>query len=148
MHTPNPARAERALLASQGAFYLATGIWPLLDRSSFERITGPKVDFWLVRTVGAVLAVTGAAMLVGATRRHTSPESRVMAVGAAGALAAVDIVYAGRGRISRVYLADAAVEVGLLAGWLAASLRRLRRPRPRVEIVSGELVGDEALETS
>ena len=139
---PHHASAERTLLASQGGFYLATGLWPLVHRSSFERVTGPKVDFWLVRTVGAVLAVMGTAMLVGASRRSASPEARVMAMGAAGALAAVDLVYAGRGRISRVYLADAAVELGLAAGWLASSLRRMRRRAPRLEIVSGELIGE------
>ncbi len=136
------ARTERTLLASQGAFYLAAGLWPIVHRSSFERATGPKTDFWLVRTVGAVLAVMGTAMLVGSSRRAASPESRVMAAGAAGALAAVDLVYAGRGRISRVYLADAAVELGLAAGWIASSLRRRRRTSATPEIVSGELVGD------
>ena len=50
---PHIARTERTLLASQGAFYLAAGLWPIVHRSSFERATGPKTDFWLVRTVGA-----------------------------------------------------------------------------------------------
>ncbi|RPJ73672.1 MAG: hypothetical protein EHM24_07495 [Acidobacteria bacterium] len=61
----------------------------------------------------------------------------MMAVGAAGALAAVDLVYAGRGSISRVYLADAAVELGLAAGWIASSFRRFQRRSRPPEIVSG-----------
>jgi len=138
-HTP---RAERALLASQGAFYVASGVWPIVHRSSFERVTGPKADFWLVRTVGAVLAVMGAGMLVGATRPAASPETRVMALGAAGALAAVDLVHAGRGKVSSVYLADAAVELGLAAAWIASAVRRLRRRSRPPEILSSELVGD------
>ena len=131
-------RAERALLTSQGIFYLATGLWPVLHRSSFERVTGPKTDFWLVRTVGAVLATVGAAMLVGAARGTATPETRVLAVGGAAALATVDVVYAGRGRISKIYLLDAAAELALAAGWLASSLRRGRRGPKPPEILSGE----------
>ncbi len=28
----------------QGVFYLATGIWPLVNIQSFEMVTGPKTD--------------------------------------------------------------------------------------------------------
>ena len=41
----------------QGAYFLATGIWPLLHLASFMRVTGPKTDRWLVKTVGALVAV-------------------------------------------------------------------------------------------
>jgi hypothetical protein len=28
----------------QGTYFLATGIWPLVSRRTFERVTGPKVQ--------------------------------------------------------------------------------------------------------
>jgi len=47
----------------------------------------------------------------------------VLAVGCALGLATIDLVYALGGRISAVYLADAAVELGLASMWGFARLR-------------------------
>ena len=98
----------------QGLFYIATGLWPIVHYRSFERVTGPKVDDWLVKTIGGLIAAVGVA-LVGR-------DDRVLGVGSAVALGAADVVYAGRGRISPVYLADAVVE-------LAFAARALQRSR-------------------
>ncbi|WP_242394339.1 hypothetical protein [Anaeromyxobacter oryzisoli] len=35
-------RTGRRLAIGQGAFYLAAGIWPLLDEAGFEAVTGPN----------------------------------------------------------------------------------------------------------
>jgi hypothetical protein len=120
-------RHERLLLAGQGAFYLTAGLWPVLHRSSFERVTGPKVDFWLVRTVGSLLAVMGSTMLLGAARDQAGPETRSLAIGTAGAITAIDAVYVRRGRISRIYLLDAATQLGLIGAWVTTLLGRRRR---------------------
>ena len=42
--------------------------------------------------------------------------------------AAIDLVYGGNGRISRIYLADAVVELAWIAAWL-----RSRRAQSRLE---------------
>jgi hypothetical protein len=136
---PHARALERKLLAGQGLFYLATGAWPLIDRTSFERVTGPKADFWLVKTVGALVAVIGASLLVAA-RGRGGESPRTLSAGAALALAAVDINYVARRRISPVYLLDAGVELALAAGWLAAA--RPRRP-PAPEILMGETTVEE-----
>ena len=111
-------RRRRAALLQAG-YYVVTGVWPLVHRRSFERITGPKVDYWLVRTVGVLVAAIGAGLAVGA-RTRVSPQLEVTAVLAAGGLAAIDVVETGRGRISPVYLADALLEAALIAYWRAA----------------------------
>ncbi len=36
------ASAADALAVAQGAFYLATGVWPLLHVRSFEAVTGER----------------------------------------------------------------------------------------------------------
>jgi hydrogenase/urease accessory protein HupE len=102
---------------TQGTFYLATGIWPLLDIDSFQAVTGPKTDLWLVRTVGVLVAVIGAVLVTGARRRTLGPEITLLAVGSALGLAAIDIIYVLGGTISPVYLADAVAEIGLAAIW-------------------------------
>ncbi|MBV8580277.1 MAG: hypothetical protein JOZ86_06540, partial [Candidatus Eremiobacteraeota bacterium] len=43
-------------LRVMAAYYLATGLWPLLDMRSFELVTGRKTDRWLVKMVGALAA--------------------------------------------------------------------------------------------
>ena len=56
------------LAVIQGVFYLATGIWPLLDIVRFQLVTGPKTDLWLVRTVGVLVTVVGAVLLLAGRR--------------------------------------------------------------------------------
>ena len=113
------------LAVVHGAYYLATGIWPLVSMRTFELVTGRKTDRWLVRMVGLLAAVIGATLL----RRGATPAGRaaaadpVLPVGAAIAFAAVDCVYVLRGTIRPVYLGDAAVEIALAAGWLRAASR-------------------------
>jgi hypothetical protein len=50
--------------------------------------------------------------------------------GTTATLATVSLVYGARGRISRVYLVDAAVELGFLVAWLLSDpAQRSLRPR-------------------
>jgi hypothetical protein len=119
----------RKAVSLQAAYYLATGIWPLLHRRSFEAVTGPKVDFWLVRTVGLTVTAVGAGLALSVRRGRLSDEMRATAALAAAGLAAVDVAYVLRRRISRIYLADAAAEVAFAASLARPGLRDLS-PRP------------------
>ena len=109
-------------LAALGGYYLATGIAPFASRRAFEAITGPKTEWWLVQTVGALVTAAGAAILSAAVRDRVTPETVGLAAGCAASLAAIDAVHVARRRISPVYLADAAVELAALA-----ALARTRR---------------------
>lgn len=107
----------QSLAMGQGAYFLATGVWPLLHMKSFEMVTGPKTDDWLVKTVGGVVGVIGGVLMLAAARRRVTPEIALLAAGSAGVLATIDAVYVARGRIAPIYLLDAVAEVGLMAGW-------------------------------
>ncbi|HEX8035161.1 MAG TPA: hypothetical protein VF510_15005 [Ktedonobacterales bacterium] len=110
---------------AQALYYTLTGIWPLVDLRSFEFVTGPKVDDWLVKTVG-VLVTTNGAVLGRAGYRHTIvPEVPLLAGGSALSLAGIDVVYVTKGRISRIYLLDAVADLGLAAIWTALLSRTL-----------------------
>jgi hypothetical protein len=115
---------ERTLAIGQGAYFAATGVWPLVDMDSFERVTGPKVDKWLVRTVGVLVAAIGATLVSAGVRRSVTGEVAGLAVGSAMGLAAIDVFYATKGRISKIYLADALVEGLLTAAWASSRLNR------------------------
>jgi hypothetical protein len=132
----DPERIERnrdtAVAAAQSVYYLVTGVWPLVHRRSFERVTGPKADYWLVETVGVTVASIGLGLAHALLRRRpVPPELRSVAVAAAAGLGVVDTVYVARRRISPVYLADAAVEAAFLWDWLGLGSRRPRDRRRR-----------------
>ncbi len=102
----------------QGIYFLATGLWPLLSRRTFIRATGPKFDFWLVNTVGALVAAIGGALTLAALRRRVTAEIQLLGLGSAAALAAVDVYYYRQGKIPPVYLVDALAELFLILLWL------------------------------
>jgi hypothetical protein len=95
------------------------GLWPILHRPSFEAVTGPKGDYWLVRTVGGLMAANGAVQLASAESRDGLRAAGLLGVGTATVLAAADLAYAPPGRISRVYLLDAVVEAAWVVAWSA-----------------------------
>jgi hypothetical protein len=102
-------------------FYVVSGVWPIVSMRSFEAVTGPKTERWLVRTTGGLIGVIGGVLWAAGRRGRVTPELRALGAGAALVLAATDIIHVARGRISRVYLLDAAAELGLAAGWAAGA---------------------------
>lgn len=118
----SPQERFRKLSLTQAVFFTAGGAWPILHMPSFEKVTGPKVDHWLVKTVGGLLAVTG--LILGrAALREAEDEGAVdlalIGAGTAGVLAAVDLVYVSEKRISPVYLLDALAQLTLIGGWVS-----------------------------
>jgi len=117
-----PVRSERPIMLVQGLYYLATGIWPVINIASFEAVTGPKYDTWLVRTVGLVLTVVGLTLLIAARKMRAGMSTAVLAIGTALVLAVVDVVFVAGGQIRPVYLLDAVAEIGLVAWWIWSML--------------------------
>jgi hypothetical protein len=115
----------------QGVYYCITGLWPLVHMESFEALTGKKRDDWLVKTVGALIAVVGAALLL--SPRPAAGRDVALGVGSAVALGGAGTIYAMKGRISAIYLMDAAVEAALVGLWLAGWHGALRARRPSVK---------------
>lgn len=109
---PSPGHSALRL---QAAYYALTGAWPLMSRRSFEAVTGPKQDWWLVQMVGLLALTNGLALGAGLRSGRISSETRTLAVLSALSFATIDVVYACSGRISKIYLADAALEAAFLA---------------------------------
>lgn len=109
-------RGARLAAGVHAGYLLTTGLWPAVDRRSFERVTGRKRDFWLVRTVGGLAAASGLALGVSVLRARRPPEARVLAVASAVVFAFAD-VHAGR-RVSAVYFGDLGLQLVLPAAWL------------------------------
>jgi hypothetical protein len=110
----------RRVAQTQGAIFLASGLWPVFHLKSFEKVTGPKEDEWLVKTVGLLLASTGAALLRAAMKRDRIPkELRALGAGQSAILASVSCYYSLKGRISKIYLLDTLMESLIVAAWLS-----------------------------
>jgi hypothetical protein len=85
---------------------------------SFEMVTGPKRDKWLVNTVG-VLVIGSAIIFLLSSRKVNPPEEIIyLAILNAAALAMIDVYYVVKKVIRPVYLADAVVEIGIIAAYL------------------------------
>ena len=108
----------RRLAFAQGAFYVATGLWPLFHRKSFELASGPKIEKWLVQAMGALITAVGATLLL----HPASRSSRTLGALSAAALGGIDVWYAGKGRIKKTYLLDAVAEACILGLHLSQSV--------------------------
>ncbi len=115
------ARDRNAVAQLQGWYYVITGGWPMLSMGTFELIAGPKRERWLVRSVALLLCVIGGSLEQAARYERITPETRIVGVGTAASLAAIDVLYVVRGTLRPVYLLDALVELLFIRGWWRAS---------------------------
>jgi hypothetical protein len=117
-----PSHLVRTPRVAQGAYYVVTGLWPVLHLRSFEAVTGKKRNGWLIRALGGAIAAVGAALL--ASDSAAPRRARRLGLGAAVALGVTGMFLVVTRRGSRAYV-EATIEAGFAAAWLAAR----RRPR-------------------
>ncbi|MEW9530972.1 hypothetical protein [Microbispora sp. NPDC049125] len=131
-------RRGAALARAQGLFNIAGGLWPLVHPRSFEKIFGPKTDWWLERTVAGLLVGAGWSQLRAASSPQGVEHARRIGVATAATLLAVDLTHVPTGRIRPTYLLDAAMEAGWIRAWLGPrpaaapavpTVRVIARPR-------------------
>lgn len=104
----------------QGAWYLFSGAWALLHRPSFEAVTGPKRDYWLVEAVAGLTIAIGAVLALPARKPEAERRARLLSALSALAFAGVELRHGLPGRIRAVYLLDALAELA----FATSSLRR------------------------
>lgn len=110
--------AARWLSAAQGLYYLATGVWPLLNMNSFLAVTGPKTDLWLVNAFGLLVCAVAVPFIVAAASGWVTLLVGVLGIATSATLIGIDVVYVARGTIAATYLLDAMAEAVILIGWL------------------------------
>ena len=120
--------AEETLGLTQGAAYIAMGLWPTLHLRSFAKVTGPKPEGWLVKAVSLLLIAMGTTLVRGA-RNKESKTVPTLGIGAGAALGSVAFYYSAKRRISPVYFADAALHLGFVGLWGAALVGKALRKR-------------------
>ncbi|HSL44215.1 MAG TPA: hypothetical protein VK897_12335 [Anaerolineales bacterium] len=111
---------EHLVSLVQGIYFFISGIWPILSMSTFLKVTGPKTDLWLVKTVGLILAVIGIVLIYAQWNAKVDTSIMILAIGSALSLVIVEFVYVAKRVISPIYLGDAAIELILIAWWIVS----------------------------
>ena len=91
---------------------------------TFLKVTGPKTDLWLVKTVGIILAVIGVVLIVAQRNAEVNISIIILAIGSALGLAVVEFTYVAKRVISPIYLGDAFAELLLIAWWVLSIVFR------------------------
>ncbi len=123
--TARPVPRAGIIAQIQGAYYLASGAWPIISPSIFQRVTGPKLEYWLVETVGLLLVVSGAALLLAGRANRVTREIALLGAGTALVLGVVDIYCVSEPRTTRAYWLDAILEVSLVTTWCTLGARSI-----------------------
>src|SRR5690554_6742358 len=103
----------------QGAYYFLTGIWPILHLSSFEAVTGPKTDIWLLEMVGLLTVAIGITLFFKSKKNPA-----LLAISSALSYTAIDCIYVFREVISPIYLMDAGVQIVILIALFISGKRK------------------------
>jgi len=129
----------------QGAYFLVTGLWPLVSVDTFQMVTGQKTDHrgtehgdhWLVITVGVLVIAIAAPLHLAAWQRVLHSPTVVLAIASAIGLTAIDVIYVCRGAIPPIYLLDAGIEVLVLACWAVTLIGRRSVPHRHPQANAG-----------
>jgi hypothetical protein len=74
--------------------------------------------------VAALTISIGGFLLISAARNRIHAESLFLVMGATISYLLIDVIYATRGRISNIYLADALVELLFLLLWIFIAITK------------------------
>ncbi len=113
-----------AVSLAQALYFVLTGLWGIASIRTFQKVTGPKVDIWLVKTVSLLVVSIGGVLGMAGYRRNAEPEVPALGISSAAGLAAIDVIYTAKGRIRPVYLLDALAEAILIGAWAFAWRKR------------------------
>src|SRR5207248_11336243 len=75
-------------------------------------------EIWMALTGSALTLVIGATLCLAAYRRQGSAEILLLAFGSAFGLTLLELIFVFQDRISGFYLADAIIQMGLVAFWV------------------------------
>jgi len=106
--SPQIKKLRKYMLLAQGIYYFITGLWPIIHIGSFMMVTGYKTDLWLVKMVG-LLSISISIQLIAQVVNKRLP--RLLGLLSALAFLSIDSYYTLNGTISKIYLADAAIQV-------------------------------------
>jgi hypothetical protein len=103
----------RVVLLIQAVYFSLFALWPIVHIRSFEYVSGPKYDKWLVKTVSLLLLSVALTLFYAIAQDSLSAPIIFLGLASAFSMLAIDVIYTLKGTISRIYLADACAELFL-----------------------------------
>jgi hypothetical protein len=119
------ASASNSMTIVQGAYYLVTGLWPIVHLRSFAAVAGPKPDPFQTRVTGALFAAAGAALVVGSRTEHD--RNPVALLSSATACAALSVTLAHARSLRWTLRLETIPEFAFMAVNAPQALRSMRR---------------------
>jgi hypothetical protein len=116
----------RVTLFVQTGYYLITAVWGLISIESFMRVTGPKTDVWLVKTVSVLLLAISTSFIVSLLLRSYTVSVTTLAISCCVVLIIIDCSYAANGTISKIYLLDAFLQLCFLTAWIYIIVKKIK----------------------
>ncbi|MDR6456984.1 hypothetical protein J2786_000077 [Chryseobacterium vietnamense] len=98
-------------------YFLLTIIWPFVHLESFLKITGPKTDIWLVKTV-SLLLFPYILLIVYVLRIKQSPLVILAIMLCCAGLAGIDLYYYLNNVIRWTYMIDCILEILFIGYWI------------------------------
>lgn len=128
-------RWRRRLLAAQGAYYIVTGLWPLVHFSSFAAAVALPLHPFPTQTFGAVLLVIGGSLVEATRRGPPGPFPTLLGAAVAAAIAIVSLWWLPRLATGTALWWDLPLElafaVSLILLYPRAPQEERARPAPR-----------------
>jgi hypothetical protein len=106
------------ILITQGIYYLVSGLWPIIHIGSFMKVTDPKTDLWLVKTVGAIITAIACVLIFAYANNELSDAIKLLSILSAAVFAMVDLYYPLKSVISKVYMIDGVIQIMIIGAWL------------------------------
>jgi hypothetical protein len=95
----------KTIITFQGLYYVVIAIWPLVHIKSFEFVTGPKKENWLVYTVSVLLIAYSGTIFYGMTKTDfPSPELVTLSMLNAIGLTCIDVIFVMKKTIRKFIL--------------------------------------------
>ena len=108
-------------------YFLATGLWPVLDINSFVFFTGAETDIWMAKALGLLMSIIGLLLISAIIRNKLIMELIMLIIFSAFAIAGVEFYYGWNDMIPEIFLLDSTVEFFFILCWI---LLLLTKPKP------------------
>ena len=106
---------RRWVLMALGAYYVLTGLWPLIHFSSFAAFVRLNVNPFQAQAFAAVIIVVGASLVEAARREPPGAYPTLLGVAVAGAIAIVSLAWLPRLGVASGLWIDLVLEVLFIA---------------------------------
>jgi hypothetical protein len=116
------------------SYFIAIGLWPVMNINSFMFFTGPKTDIWMAKSLGLLMSIIGLMLILAIVRNKLIMELIMLIIFSGLALGAVEFYYGWNDMISEIYLLDAAAEFFFTLCWILLLLTRPRKTMDQEEI--------------